>query len=421
MAKAPVPLNETKIKSLKSKDKSYSISDGKGLQLLIKTTGSKLWEFRFTSPVSLKRRKTSFGLYPVTSLKSARDKCISYLKMIDNGIDPLEEKHEKINIIKKEKVTEINTFKKVSLDWLENYKSEVSENYHNKITRALELYTYSYIGDKPIIDVTRLDLIEILQDLKNKDLKETANRTFMLLNKVFMHATTHELIPHNITADIDKKVILGKSVKKHYPTFTKEKDIKGLLLAIDSYSGDYTTKIALKILPYLFVRSYNIRHCEWSEIDFNNRLWIIPANKMKTKTEFQLPLPSYVIQLLQEIQDFSGSDKYVFPSFRSKNTPMSDNTLIAAIRRMGYTKEEFVPHGFRAMFSTIAYEKANEDNGHTYTGEVIEALLAHKEVNKVKEAYNRATFVNSMRGLITWYANYLNEIKNGQTANCNLQ
>ena len=364
---------------------------------------------------SLKRRKTSFGTYPITTLKSARDKRDSYLKLIDNGIDPLDEKQNIISNIKEEKVKEENTFKKVSQDWLNNYKSEVSENYHTKITRALKLYTYHHIGNKPIAEVTRIDLINILQELKDKDLKETAKRTFMLLNKVFMYATTHELIPHNITADIDKKVILGKTVKKHYPTFTKEKDIKGLLLAIDEYSGDYTTKMALKVLPYLFVRSFNIRHCEWSEIDFNNKVWIIPANKMKMKIEFTLPLPKQVLKLLQEMREFSGDDKYVFPSFRNKNTPMSDNTLIGAVRRMGYTKEEFVPHGFRAMFSTIAYEKANAGDGHNYTGEVIEALLAHKETNKVKAAYNRAQFTDSMRGLVEWYADYLEGIKNDTT------
>ena len=154
--------------------------------------------------------------------------------------------------------------------------------------------------------------------------------------------------------------------------------------------------------------------CEWSEINFDTNEWIIPSNKMKTKIEFTLPLPPQVIVLLKEIHEFSGDGKYVFPSFRGKDNPMSDNTLISALRRMGYTKEEFVPHGFRAMFSTIAYEKANEDGGHKYTGEVIEALLAHKEKNKVKDAYNRASYKESMRGLICWYADYLDGIKNGK-------
>ena len=162
--------------------------------------------------------------------------------------------------------------------------------------------------------------------------------------------------------------------------------------------------MALKMLPYVFVRSFNIRHCEWSEIDFENKEWIIPASKMKTKSEFILPLSNYVIDLLTEVKKFTSDSKYVFASFKDKNRPMSENTLISALRRMGYTKEEFVPHSFRAMFSTIAYENMNE---HQCSGEVIEALLAHKETNKVKEAYNRATYKQGMKKLIDWYSNYL--------------
>ena len=169
--------------------------------------------------------------------------------------------------------------------------------------------------------------------------------------------------------------------------------------------------MALKMLPYVFVRSFNIRHCEWCEIDFENRQWIIPASKMKTKTKFILPLASQVIEILKEVQLFTGTGKYVFPSFRSKDRPMSDNTLIGALRRMGYTKEEFVPHSFRAMFSTIAYENANSKDEHNFTGEVIEALLAHKETNKVKEAYNRSSYKDAMRGLIEWYELYLIKLR----------
>jgi len=413
MPKIPMPLNDKQIKSLKPKDKPYTKSDGQGLQILVKKDGTKLWEYIYTSPTLNKRRKTSFGTYPQSTLKFAREKRNELYKLILKGIDPIEEKQNKRNSVKKEQDLKENTFIKVSQEWLKDYESQVSENYHIKITRALELYTYPFIGNKAIIDISRLDLIEILQDLKDKDLKETGKRTFMLLNKVFMYATMMEKIPHNITADIDKKVILGKVVRKHYPTFTKEKDIKDLLLSIDEYSGDYNTKMALKMLPYVFVRSFNIRYCEWCEINFKEKTWVIPANKMKTKIEFILPLPEQVITILQEVKEINGDSKYVFPSLRGKDKPMSDNTMISALRRMGYTKEEFVPHGFRAMFSTIAYENANEKDGHNFTSEVIESLLAHKETNKVKAAYNRASYKNSMRGLITWYANYLDGVKYG--------
>ena len=306
-----------------------------------------------------------------------------------------------------------NTFYNVSQKWLKSYESQVSENYHIRLGRALANYLYPAIKHKAIDEITRLDIIAILEDLKQRDLLETAKRTAILLNKIYKYAVTHELTLHNIIADIEMPIVLGKREKKHYPTLTKDKDIKGLLLAIDGYTGDYSTKMALKVLPYVFVRSFNIRHMEWNEIDFKTKEWVIPAKKMKTKIEFTLPLPQQVIDLLLEVKENATSNVYVFPSPIHKDRPLSDNTLISALRRMGYSKEEFVPHSFRAMFSTIANEKANDSGGHRYTSEVIEACLAHKEQNLIKAAYNRSNYKEAMRGLIEWYASYLGVVKNG--------
>ena len=356
MAKSTLPLTNTEIKNAKPKEKDYKLFDGGGLFLLVATTGGKRWrlKFRFNN----KENIIALGTYPSLSLKDARGIRDNYKSMIAKGINPLEEKKSKLEKIKFEEKKKENTFYKVSQEWHQNYKTEVSENYHIKLDRALENYLYPYIKNKPIEEITRLDIIEILQGLKNKRLIDTASRVFMLLNKIYKYAVTLEYVPHNIIADIEQRNILGKREKNHYPTFTKKEDIKGLLLSIDEYSGDYTTKMALKMLPYVFVRSFNIRHCEWSEIDFENKEWIIPASKMKTKSEFILPLSNYVIELLTEVKKFTSDSKYVFASLKDKNRPMSDNTLISALRRMGYTKEEFVPHSFRAMFSTIAYEKS---------------------------------------------------------------
>ncbi|TLP36936.1 tyrosine-type recombinase/integrase [Arcobacter arenosus] len=409
MARKTIPLTNTEIKAAKAKEKDYKLFDGEGLFLLIAKTGGKRWrlKYRFNN----KEKVIALGTYPTISLKEARTKKDEYKNMIANNIDPSEKRKQSKEENKIQEIQKLNTFYKISQEWLESYKYEVTERYLNKLERSLELYVYSFIKDRPIEQIKRLEIIDILKDLKNRELLETAKRVYMLLNKIFMYAVTMEYAPHNIIADIDQNTIIGRVEKKHYPTFIKEKDIKGLLLAIDDYSGDYTTKMALKILPYIFVRSYNIRHMEWIEIDFNKKEWTIPANKMKTKTEFILPLPNQVITLLEEIKQFSGDEQYVFPSFRHNDRPMSDNTLVSALRRMGYTKDEFVPHSFRSMFSTIAYENANHEAGHKFTSEVIEALLAHKEKNKIKDAYNRASYKEGMRELIQWYANWLNNLK----------
>jgi len=411
MARRTTPLTATEVKSAKPKDKDFKLFDGGGLYLLVTKSGGKHWKLKYR--MAGKEKKISLGAYPSISLSDARTLREKHKSEIAKQIDPNEKKKRAKEEIKQEEVKKENTFYNVSQKWLKSYADQVSESYHTRLGRALDNYVYPTIKKKSINEVTRLEIIAIMEDLKSRKLLETARRTVMLLNKVYKYAVTHELTPHNIVADIEVKDILGKKIKKHYPTYTKEKDIKGLLNNIDEYTGDYSTKMALKVLPYVFVRSYNIRYMEWKEVDFKTKEWIIPAHKMKTKTEFILPLPHQVITLLEELEDNRTNNKYVFPSFRSDGKPLSDNTLISALRRMGYSKDEFVPHGFRAMFSTLAYENANDTKGHNYTGEVIEACLAHKEANKIKEAYNRSNYKEAMRGLIGWYADYLEGVKNG--------
>jgi len=412
MARTTKQLTDKEVKASKPKEKEYKLFDGQGLYLSITPKGQKWWrlKYRFNG----KEKRISLGVYPTVSLADARAEREEKKKLIAKGIDPNEKKKQEKQEAQKVEAKKENTFYAISQKWLKSYESEVSENYHTKLGRALENYTYKkydnvHIKDTPIDEVTRLDLIAILEALKEKELHETARRTMQILNKVYKYAVTHEYTPHNITADIDTVIVLGKKVKKNYPTFTKEKDIKGLLLSIDGYSGNYTSKMALKVLPYLFVRSYNIRHMEWVEIDFKAKEWTIPADKMKMKKEFILPLPHQVISLLEELQANSLSAKYVFPSPIHKDRPLSDNALISALRRMGYTKEEFVPHSFRAMFSTIANEHIKD---HGETEEAIEASLAHKNPNEVKGIYNRYEYLKEKRGVIQWYADYLEGVKN---------
>ena len=411
MARLTTPLTATEIKSTKPRDKKYKLSDGRGLSLLILPNGSKLWrlKYRFQG----KEKEYAIGTYPAISLSKAREKREELKSLVADGIDPNEKKKQDTQVAKDVEAKKENTFLRVSELWLKSYEKEVSENYHKKLERALVMHVYPSIKNTPMEEITRKDIIALLELIKNKGFQETGRRTAMLLNKIYKYAVTYEYTPHNIIADIELKTVIGSRNTKHYPTFTKEKDIKGLLHNIDEYTGDYSTKMALKVLPYVFVRSFNIRHMEWEEIDFEAKEWVIPADKMKTKTEFILPLPHQVIITLKEAAKQALSTRYVFPSSIYRNKPFSENTLTSALRRMGYTKDEFVPHGFRAMFSTIAYEKANDANGHGYTGEVIEACLAHKEPNKVKEAYNRSSYKEAMRGLISWYANYLEGVKNG--------
>ncbi len=411
MARVITPLTATEVKTAKSKEKDYKLFDGGGLFLIITKGGGKHWKLKYR--FNDKEKTYAIGAYPSIPLSLARSKREELKALIAEGIDPNDKKKKSKERIKANELKKTNTFYNVSQKWLKSYASHVTENYHGKLGKALENYIYPYIKYKPIDEITRLEIIAVLEELKKKDILETGRRVNMLLNKIFKYAVTHELTPHNIIADIETKDILGKKVKQHYPTLTRESDIKGLLLSIDGYTGDYFTKKALQVLPYVFVRSYNIRHMEWDEIDFKTKEWIIPAKKMKTKEEFILPLPKQVLDVLLEIKENAISEIYVFASPIHKDRALSDNTLIAALRRIGYTKEQLVPHSFRSMFSTVANEKANAEDGHNYTPEVIEACLAHKEHNLIKAAYNRSNYKEAMRGLVQWYADYLQKVKNG--------
>jgi len=409
MARTVTRLTDRKIKNSKPKDKEYRLFDGGGLYLSIPPKGNKRWrlKYRFNN----KEKLISLGIYPNITLAKAREIREELKQLIANGIDPSEEKKSKKQKAKEIERKKQNTFYNISQKWLAIYKDDVSENHFRRVEAYFNNYLYrAYnninLKNKPIDEITRADIATVLEIIKDKASSEVARRLKQKLNRIFMYAVTHEYAPHNIIADIDIKALLGKRKKNKYPTFTKKKDIKGLLLAIEEYQGSYHTRMALKVLPYLFVRSSNIRKMEWKEIDFKAKEWVIPANKMKMKREFILPLPQQVIILLQELKENSLSSKYVFPSLIHKDRPLSDNTLITALRRMGYTKDEFVPHSFRAMFSTIANEHGKPRN-------VIEALLAHKNTNEVESAYNRAEYKEQKKDLIQWYANYLDEVKNG--------
>ena len=415
MPKIATPLTDKQIQNAKPKDKDYYLMDGKGLYLIITTKGGKWWRLKYT--FDTKQQTLSLGTYPIVSLSEAREMALKLKREIKQGVNPLEQRKQKKEANKQQEVKKENTFYNISQKWLKSYEGQVSESYHNKLGKYIENYicaTYDNftIKDKPIDEVTRKDIIFILEQLKSKGIDETARRTSQVIQQIIKYAVTHEYMPHNIMSDIDKKVVLGKKIVNNYPTLTKETDIKNLLLAIDEYWGDFTTKEALRLLPYLFVRNSNIRQMEWQEIDFEKREWLIPKEKMKTKEAFTLPLPPQAINILKELKQQELHHKLVFPSPIKQNQSISERSLNLALRRLGYTQDELVIHSFRSIFSTIAYEKANDKvSGHGYTGEVIEALLAHKEPNKVKSAYNRSTYTEAMRGLIEWYADYLDRLK----------
>jgi len=403
MARKITPLTATQIKQAKPKDKDYKLSDGGGLYLLVTKRNTKLWRLKYK--FDDKEKLLALGAYPDITLLRARELREDNKQLIANGINPNELKKEKREIQKTEAIKNLNTFKNIALERLEKIRDDISEPHYKRSYNSLKNDVYPYIGDKNIDEVEASDIIYILQKMMERDVRTSAKQVYHAINKTFKYAVSNSKAKRNPANDIDVTEIIGKSKDKHYPTITDDKDIKNLLISIKEYQGETSTKYALLMLAYTFVRPSNIRLALWEEIDLNAKQWVIPAKKMKTRDEFIVPLSDTLIELLQEVQKYSSESPYLFPSTKSKTTPLSDGALLGAIRRMGYTKEEFTPHGFRAMFSTIAHEKS------PFKYDVIETQLAHSVGNAVSQAYNRAKYLDERMELMQWWSDYLDEVQ----------
>jgi len=403
MARTIKPLTATQINQAKPKTKDYKLSDGGGLFLLITKRGTKLWRMKYI--INKKEKLLSLGSYPDIALSKARELREENKQLIANDIDPNDLKREKKETIKQEELKSKNTFKNLAIERLEKQKDTISETHYKRTISAFKNDCFEHIGHKNINDVIAKDIIIIMQIMNNRGVNDSARKLFYAIGKTFKWAVANGYAERNPCADILLEEILGKVSKKHYPTITDNAGIKNLLISIKEYGGELSTRYALEMLAYTFVRPTNARLALWSEINLNNKQWVIPGKKMKTKDEFIVPLSNTIIELLQEIKLYTGDSKYLFPSTKSKSTPLSDGALLGAIRRMGYTKEEFTPHGFRAMFSTIAHEKSR------FKYDVIETQLAHSVGNSVSQAYNRAKYLDERVELMQWWSDYLDEVR----------
>ena len=403
MARTINPLTDTKIRTAKPKTKDYKLFDGGGLYITITKAGGKIWRLKYY--LESKEKLLTIGRYPDITLNEARILKEQYKAEIAKGIDPSKEKQALKQAKEEAKEKAKNTFKKIALERLEKQKSTISEGHYKRTINAFKNDCFKYIGDKNIDDVTAKDLIKILQIMNDRGVNDSARKLFYSINKTFKWAVANAKAERNPAGDILLEEILGKKTQQHYPTITDDIGIKNLLISIKEYQGELSTKYALLMLAYTFVRPSNVRLALWSEIDLNAKQWVIPAKKMKAKDEFIIPLSDTLIELLKEIKLYSEDSPYLFPSTKSKTTPLSNGAFLGAIRRMGYTIEEFTPHGFRAMFSTIAHEKS------PFKYDVIETQLAHSVGNAVSQAYNRAKYLNERVELMEWWSNYLDEVQ----------
>lgn len=402
MAKKTKPLSDLEIKKAKFIDKEFKLYDGNNLYVVIHKNGSKY--FRFDYKLNNKRSTLGIGVYPTISIKDARVEANKIKELINQGIDP-KSRH------KKDELSTIVTFSRIYNDWLEIAKSKWnSDATLKKCINTFNNNVLPHIGDKDIKNITRLEILSIINFMQSRDVYTLTNKTFGYINGVFMYAVTYGYIEHNIIADIDKKSVMKERQVEHFATLTKPKDIKLLLESIKEYKGDISTSYALKLAPYIFLRPGNLRSLEWEEINFDDNIIEICAKKMKTKEDFVIPMTQQIKNILLDAKKYSYNKSiYVFPAPQSNIRQLSENTLNQALMRMGY-KGQMTSHGFRSMFSTISHENISK---HGFHSDIIEACLAHSESNKVKAAYNRTNrmkYYDDRRKLMEWFNDFIDNL-----------
>jgi integrase len=395
MPKIVKPLSELECKRAKPKSKDYKLSDGAGMYLLVKISGSKLWRFNYI--YNQKQKTISLGIYPETSLQEAREIRETMRKTLKKGYDP--------SINKKEKI--IDTVRDVANAWYNQNKERFSENYQKAILVRIK-HIKNAIGNFNINKITNQHIIQMGKDLERQGKLETLHRVLRTLNDIYKYAVSFDIAQNNVVAGVDKKSTFKRPSAKNYPVITKEKELSMLLNAIDNYHGNPITRQALRIMPHVFLRPINIRTAEWSEMDLNEKMWKTPPEKMKTKLPHWTPLSEQVTEILKEVREKTGNGIYVFPSGYASRQ-MSENTLNQALRRLDYSKEQIVSHSFRGIASTILHENISI---HGFHSDMIERQLAHAERNKSKAAYNHAEYIADRAKMMQWWSDYLDNLKN---------
>lgn len=392
------------IKNAKGKDKAYKLADGAGLFLYVTPGGSRLWRFKYR--FGGKEKLLSFGSYPDLSLVEARNKRHDARNLLANGFDPSATR--KTEKTAKEELL-ANSFKAIALEW---HKKMVDENawtadHATTILNRLEKDILPWIGSKPITEITAKDIRTILDRVKSRGVIETARRCRTIASQVFTYAISTDRAVYDVAASLRKHLPPTSKTRKHMASVTDPIELAPLLRAIDSYQGGFVAQCALKLLPLVFVRPGELRHMEWAEVDLEAAEWNIPAVKMKMKQPHLVPLSLQAIDILTELKPLTGNSKYVFPSTRSFDRCMSDNTINAAFRRMGFDGDTITGHGFRATARTILDEILG------FRIDFIEHQLAHAVKDPNGRAYNRTAHLTERKKMMQLWADYLEGLKQG--------
>jgi integrase len=386
-------LTDTEIKRAKATERAYSMGDGGGLYLWVKPTSGKLWRwsYRFNG----KEKLMSLGKYPDVSLALARERHADARKLLTTGIDPMaQRKIEK----KVQKVSSENSFQSVYARWLEYWQEGKSPRHVDSVRRRMVADILPCLGARPIAKIEAPELVAMANAIQDRGARDIAKRALETVGQVFRYGIAHGHATRNPATEIRPSDILKSIPKTNYARIDA-KELPTLLRRIEVYQGKQVTRLAMKLMAVTFVRTSELIGAKWEEFDLENARWDIPAERMKMRTPHIVPLARQALEVLEMLRELSGNSEWLFPGDQNAAQPMSNNTILKALERMGY-KGRMTGHGFRGLASTILHEQG-------YTHDHIELQLAHAPRNAVSAAYNHALYLEPRARMMQDWADFL--------------
>lgn len=392
-------LTDVQIRSLKPADKTYKVTDERGLYLEVSPGGSKLWRYKYI--FMGKDKRIAMGRYPEVGLAEARRRRLEARENLDNGIDPLaNRKREKLVA----KYQAANTFGEMAKEYLEKMVGDRrAETTISKAHWLLE--QLKPIADQPITALKPVDVLAALKRLEAHGKHETARRCRSFASRVFRYAVATGRGETDPTSMLRGALVVPRT--KHHAALLEPKDVGELLRAIDAYSGHKVTRLAMQVAPHVMSRPGELRMALWSEFDLEEAVWKVPADRMKMRRPHMVPLSHQVLAYLEELKPLTGPDGYVFPAFHTWKRPLSENTINQAFRRMGYSVGEVTPHGLRTTASTLLNESGK------WSPDAIERSLAHADKDAVRGIYNRGKYWEERVAMHQWWSDYLDQLRSG--------
>lgn len=395
-------LTDSKLRTAKPEAKEYSLGDGDGLYLRVKPNGARLWVFNYYRPSDKKRANISFGPYPDVTLAAARERRREARALLAQAIDPKRHKEEQIAFAQAEQEANANTFERMAAMWLELKRHDVSEAYADDSWRSLELYVLPFIGSMPINQIRAPKVIEMLRPIEADGKHETVRRLCQRINEILDYSVNHGLLDANPCAAIRK--VFKKPSKKHMPTL-KPTELPMLMADIANGRLDHTTRCQIEWSLHTLVRPGESAGTRWDEIDFEGRVWNIPADRMKMDRPHRVPLTSQALSLLERMKPISGHRPYVFPGYRNPLRHINNQSANAALKRLGYGGR-LVAHGLRSLGSTTLNEQG-------FNPDAIEAALSHSDENEIRRAYNRTDYFEQRVIMMDWWSNHIEQASQG--------